>query len=148
MTENRNELVFVYGTLKTGFYNNYLLDDADLIAYGETEQKYMMTESGIPFVTKQAEISTIKGEVYSLSPIDLSNLDVLESHPTWYKREQVNVVDEDGVVYLCWLYFNNLSMGDKINIDGDYGNTVSRFVYIDQLEKEKEEEQETNQTIT
>ncbi|KAK2727073.1 hypothetical protein QYM36_007804 [Artemia franciscana] len=44
------------------------------------------------------------GEVYDVDEKMLSNLDVLEQHPTFYRREEISIATDDGNL-LCWTYF-------------------------------------------
>lgn len=97
-------LVFVYGTLKHGFNNHHLLDDSDYLGHVETsESKWQMYSlGGFPGVV--AGENTIYGEMYSVSQYTFDMCDRLEGHPTFYKRELVDVVDGDGVSYTAWMY--------------------------------------------
>tara|TARA_B110000091_G_scaffold214337_1_gene267107 strand:- start:2099 stop:2533 length:435 start_codon:yes stop_codon:yes gene_type:complete len=133
-----DELVFVYGTLKSGFHNNYLLSREEYICKGETVEKYLLTEDGIPYVSDQIELSHIQGEVYKVSPDSLMDLDMLEGHPNWYERKQVKIKGNDDSVRVCWLYFNEKSLGSLINQDGDYGKENARRIPI-LLQQENQE---------
>jgi len=133
-----DELVFVYGTLKSGFHNNHLLKDDKYICKGFTEEKYLLTEDGIPYVSEQIDYCNIHGEVYNVSVDSLISLDILEGHPMWYERKKVNIKGSNGNVYNCWLYFNEQSLGSLLNQDGDYGKENARRIPI-QLQQENTE---------
>ena len=120
------EKVFVYGTLKRGHGNHILLKDSKCLGAGITENKYVMYSSGIPFVSKQFGLTRISGELYEVDELTLNSLDMLEGHPTWYKREIVSVS------YICnkgkmhkekaWLYFNEQIPGNaQVSPTGIYG---------------------------
>ena len=47
------EKVFVYGTLKRGYSNNYLLQSSECLGHATTKDRYAMYSSGIPYVTEQ-----------------------------------------------------------------------------------------------
>ncbi len=113
-------LVFVYGTLKKGFGNHYLLENSKFIGRAKTKEKYKMTANGIPFVSKSKAVSHIIGEVYEVDDETLEKLDFLEDHPDWYKREKVKVVLEDGKELEAWLYFNEISEGEYLIPDGEF----------------------------
>jgi len=113
-------LVFVYGTLKKGFGNHYLLKDAKFLGKARTEKKYKMTANGIPFVSKKEAISHIIGEVYEVGDEILRKLDFLEDHPNWYKREKVKVILENGRKLDVWLYFNEVSEGRYLISGGEF----------------------------
>jgi|TARA_B100000768_G_scaffold166672_1_gene170212 gamma-glutamylaminecyclotransferase len=104
------QLVFVYGTLKHGHSNNVLMDSSKFIGRAITIDKFVMYQSGIPFVSKSLNTTNISGEVYSVNETTMSNLDLLEHHPDWYVREKVSVrvIDREGEIKTmeAWLYFN------------------------------------------
>jgi len=115
--------VFVYGTLKVGFGNNYLLRGSECLGVAKTQEYYSMTSSGIPFVHHTPKQTTIKGELYKVNKNTLHQLDMLEGHPNWYKRQQVWVVDGyGGPLAKAWLYFNNVDRGSQKLLTGDYQN--------------------------
>nr|CAB3248923.1 putative gamma-glutamylcyclotransferase CG2811 [Phallusia mammillata] len=103
--------IFVYGTLKDGFPNNYLLKNKD---YGKctfcynarTVNKYPLvvaTEYDIPFMLDLEETGhCIDGEVYDVDNIMLKKLDEIESHPRFYRRTPIKVMplqtDDDSIV--------------------------------------------------
>ena len=63
--------IFVYGTLMTGFKNNYLLSNCQLLGFGETKEKFGLYSSkcgNFPFVIESIKNETIKGE---FAPADL-----------------------------------------------------------------------------
>ena len=99
--------LFVYGTLKRGFYNHYFLEGAEFIGKAITVDKYSLYVKGfIPYVLKSPKISNIKGEVYLVNEDTLQKIDILEGHPYEYKREKIKVKleDSDEVIH-AWMYF-------------------------------------------
>jgi gamma-glutamylcyclotransferase (GGCT)/AIG2-like uncharacterized protein YtfP len=64
-------------------------------------------------------VSQVTGEVYTVNDATLSRLDRLEGHPDAYKREQDEVVLEDGTELIAWLYFCDTPRGDLIE-SGDF----------------------------
>ncbi len=115
-----NHLVFVYGTLKQGFHNHYILEDSEFLGSGFTVEKCAMYENGIPYIVKDEAISRIQGEIYSVDNETLEILDRLERHPEWYCREEVDVVmDSSGEIFVAWLYFNPTPEG-KLVTSGVY----------------------------
>ena len=126
----KEQLVFVYGTLKEGHPNNVLMHDSKLIGRAITIDKYAMYQYGIPFVSKSSETSNISGEVYSVDKTSLYDLDILERHPEWYVREEVpvKVIDREGEIKTveAWLYFNeNIPLKAKLIETGIYGHKKS-----------------------
>lgn len=94
--------VFVYGTLKRNGRNHHLLNDSRLLtARATTCDKYIMLDLGFfPAVIDEPGVSVIHGEIYTVSAATLADLDLLEGHPTFYRRKIIatNVGD-------AWLYF-------------------------------------------
>jgi gamma-glutamylaminecyclotransferase len=106
----------VYGTLKGGYGNHYLLQDSEFVGEGKTVEKYRMCISGVPFVIRGAHIdgNHIDVEVYNVADDDVLSVDMLEGHPTWYRRERIPIKLESGVVKMCWLYFADERYDDGI----------------------------------
>lgn len=120
------ERLFVYGTLKRGFGNHDLLSESRFLGKAVTKDKYALYESGIPFVFKYQPVSRIKGEVYEVSNDTLTNIDALEGHPYWYRREKVPVILEDGREMEAWIYFYPVPEG-TLNPSGEYGHGKAHF---------------------
>jgi len=85
-----------------------------------------MYKSGIPFVSKSPETTRVMGELYNVDELTLNYLDMLEGHPTWYKREQVGIdyISNKGEMgkVKAWLYFNEqIPSGATIVETGTYG---------------------------
>jgi len=112
--------VFVYGTLRQGHNNHYLLDTSRWLDYSVTINKYAMFEQGIPFVSKKIKLTPIIGEVYEVSDDVLKWLDMLEGHPNAYKREKIDVkLNFTNEVVKAWLYFYPNPKGTVVD-SGDY----------------------------
>lgn len=122
MSNNHN--IFVYGTLRSGFHNNYLLDGAKLIGKGKTKTKMAMFLSGIPYVNRSQEKYQIVGEVYEVDDSTLKRLDRLEEHPDWYKREPEPILMENGEEITAELYLNDNNK--NLAETGDYETNIKR----------------------
>jgi gamma-glutamylcyclotransferase (GGCT)/AIG2-like uncharacterized protein YtfP len=69
---------------------------------------YAMFGGRIPFVNNEYAEYPIVGEVYEVNKVQLSNLDRLEGHPDWYRREPIKVIfDENQEVVEADIYFND-----------------------------------------
>lgn len=97
--------IFVYGTLKKEFSNNYLLKDSTFIGEGRTKDNifYLRQLGSFPAMFKGGK-DYIFGEIYHVNTDTLSVLDNLENHPDWYKREIIQVVGDKGQTLDCWCY--------------------------------------------
>lgn len=108
--EESKYLVAVYGSLKSGFGNHRIIKGSKYLGPGITENKYTMLSLGsYPLVNKYPS-AYVRIELYEVDKSTLQSLDNLEGHPTFYKRELIDVsIFLDGlgseVVKNVWLYF-------------------------------------------
>lgn len=115
------EKIFVYGTLMTGFENNHLLSNSELLGKAITADKYKMTARFIPYLTKKDGDTHIFGEVYEVDEQTLRSIDNLEGHPNWYKREQIPIMLK-GSTILAWCYLNEEKTNSSFSLieSGNY----------------------------
>ena len=117
------EYLFVYGTLKKGFKNHYLLRErAVFIGAARTRYKYALYAGEVPYVTPDEEVSVIHGEVYLVDGRTLSLLDDFEEHPHEYERSLIPVILEDGREITAHIYFHKRPEGRLIP-SGRYGRS-------------------------
>ena len=98
--------VFVYGTLKFGYSNSDFLRTSIPIGKATTKKNhalYVDGYNGLPYLKKEPKCK-ISGEVYQVNPLKLMQLDSLEGHPDYYKREKIEVIIGKKIVS-CWTYF-------------------------------------------
>lgn len=119
--------LFVYGTLRKGFPNHFLLEGAAFGGAAKTKERYALYVDRIPYVTRAAEISGIIGEVFEVNRVLLERIDRLEGHPRWYHREEVAVVMEHGKELSAWMYFNKSPRGRVVE-SGDYAECEDLMV--------------------
>ena len=101
--------IFVYGTLKQGFHNHSLLEDAEFICEATTKEKYPMVniEEYFPYLLNKKGVGHyIKGEVYRMDDAILLLLDILEGYPEHYTRETIEVLSK-GSTLKALVYFLN-----------------------------------------
>ena len=115
----KQHTLFVYGTLKRNYSNSYLLQTAQYLGEGRTQEQYAMYVQGIPYVLKTEQRYCIHGELYAISTETLKRLDALEGHPDWYRREQVAIVDANNQIITAWMYLYPEKVG-TLNPDGHY----------------------------
>ncbi|XP_057801790.1 putative gamma-glutamylcyclotransferase At3g02910 isoform X2 [Salvia miltiorrhiza] len=124
MAGGGDDLIFVYGTLKRGFYNHYLLEDlirAGAAAYlgpCTTVEAYPLVcgPYGIPYlVNLPGSGQRIRGELYSVSSVHgLARLDELEGVDRGhYERLPVAVAAEGGGQD-AEAYFAHRDFGEKL----------------------------------
>ena len=117
--------IFVYGNLMRGFRNHQYLAGAKFLGTGRTVEKCgMYTDGSIPFVVQDEEVSFIYGELYVLDIFCLRNLDRLEGHPRWYKREEIEIClnKDTNTPVVAWMYFMPHKIGRLIP-SGKFTNT-------------------------
>ncbi len=105
--------LFVYGSLRRGFPNHFLLEKSIYMGTYSTVDKYYMigqVSKSFPYVVAEKEFESqpsthIIGELYDIDADVLKNLDDLEGHPDFYMRCLVRVADELGDnIYSAYVY--------------------------------------------
>ena len=94
--------LFVYGTLRAGRGNHFLLNGAQYLGVRHTQPKFTMVScGGFPGVLGSGDTSIV-GEVYEVTnPDQLRQIDRLEGHPDWYTRTPITTIEGDEVeIYL------------------------------------------------
>jgi gamma-glutamylcyclotransferase (GGCT)/AIG2-like uncharacterized protein YtfP len=98
--------VFVYGTLREGGVNHYLLKEAKYLGHCSTRPFFKMFHLGTyPGVIKGG-FSAIEGEVYAVDTRLMKELDKLEGYPKAYTRAFIDTPWGKAWIYL---YRGNLS---------------------------------------
>lgn len=82
--KKKHFLVFVYGTLKKGFHNSYLLSNSTFV--GDDRVNGVIYDIGTIPVVDIGKDGVVYGEVYRVSPETLAQLDRLEGIPSFYER--------------------------------------------------------------
>lgn len=120
-----SNLVAVYGTLRQGFSNHYLLNGGMLISAGHTNESYRMVCQGIPFVMSGHchEGHPLYVEVYAVDDDMLQALDNLEGHPDWYVRKPTHISLGNGLQVTAQMYFN-----DQAEDTGVYFSNYADYV--------------------
>lgn len=96
--------VFVYGTLKKGYHNHYLLEDSIFLGEDKTYLSYVLLNCGFPYMCIEENqpdhiAYQVVGEVYEVScPKVLADLDRLEGvRYNHYSRETIPT-EKNGLV--------------------------------------------------
>ena len=99
--QEQPHFVFVYGSLLPGLHNNWRLASAQFQGFHKTEPLYEMFSLGwYPAVCGDGT-TAISGALYSVNIATLRTLDQLENHPSWYRREQVDLASTK---QRAWMY--------------------------------------------
>jgi gamma-glutamylaminecyclotransferase len=88
--------VFVYGTLKSGFWNHYLLEGCEFFGRAATVPAYKMIENkmienSFPVIMPDPEGKPVIGEIYTVDDETLARLDQLEREGSSYDRKLIDV---------------------------------------------------------
>lgn len=124
--------IFVYGSLRKGFQNNYKLGAAEYNGMYHTIKRYYMVgaKSGAyPYVVTEKlheslAPTSICGELYHVSSELLESLDTMEG--AHYKRQEVVLENDAGKQTIAHMYV--VEDGDLI--EGIRNNFERRFVAI------------------
>jgi gamma-glutamylaminecyclotransferase len=104
---NGSTYLAVYGTLKEGEGNHYILNDSELIGCGETVNKFPMEDTGAyPIAYDNKGVGhNLQVEVYIVKDEHVQDaVDNLEGHPSWYKRQKTTIMLDDGQRLITWIY--------------------------------------------
>ena len=100
--------IFVYGTLKKGFGNHYLLEESRFLGKASLTGNYrMISLDAFPMVVESQEEYTIYGELYEIDKQTLVSLDMLEGYPHFYDRDVVTVIDDIGKSHDAYMYIGH-----------------------------------------
>lgn len=92
--------LFVYGTLKRGFGNHFLLRGAKFLR--EDSFKGQLYTSGIPFAIPGDGV--VHGEVFDVPAELVPRLDSLEGHPDGYTRTEVSLHSGEFAEVYLWFH--------------------------------------------
>lgn len=134
--------VFVYGTLRKGYWNHHFLKDCQRVGdTWETTRPYCMGKHGtvgFPMARKPSkniakifEAHEVIGEVYVCNDETMAELDFLEGNGKFYKREKVIVKNAEGEALEAWMYFylGRLKKHDMLPIpSGDWVKELPTYV--------------------
>jgi len=127
----QDNLVATYGTLKRGEGNHHYVKTAKYIGRGVTAEKYPLVIKGLPYVYKEPGVGhQVEVDVFKVSDSRLQRMDVLESHPRWYKREEVNI-EVNGKTLTCWLYFMTDARDERMPLHQRFGTNYNLSIIKD-----------------
>lgn len=100
--------VFVYGSLKKGYWNHRCMEMAGgkLIDNGKLKGACLYAYASFPALAfNKNQNKIVRGELYKVK--DMSPLDSLEGYPSFYNRSQVEVELDNGKKETAWVYHFN-----------------------------------------
>ena len=123
------QLVFVYGTLRRGGSNDFRMAGAEFVAQGTITGR-MYRIDWYPGLVLDDAGDEIHGEVYSVTPDQLSTLDIFEGlsageiEGSEYRRVQTTVVQQDSQTLTAWVWeWLGLTDESQRLADGDWLKT-------------------------
>lgn len=93
--------VAVYGSLRKGLYNHYLMSHSDFIKTVSVEVPFKMISMSdrFPALIPTKENNLVIFELYKIDDKTARNLDILEGYPDFYSKKYIKIEDEDYLVY-------------------------------------------------
>ena len=111
-----NELVFVYGTLKTGHGNHGVIEgNSKYVGDAHVGNGYSLHDigHGFPYMVKGSG-SGCFGELFKVNEKAIERMDMLEGHPSFYKRTKCEVTDVGGKKLKAWTYIYQGVIDDDV----------------------------------
>jgi len=110
--------IFVYGTLRTGEPNHYMLDHITPLRLTRTAPAYTLVSLGAFPAMLEGGTTAVVGEVYEVDEMTLVALDRLESHPRFYERKAIRL--EDGEEVESYILPAEKAVGRPMGRGGDW----------------------------
>lgn len=80
--------VFVYGTLKKGYHNHFMLKDSKFMGTGVIDDHTLIDSPYYPYAIERKG-SEVFGQVYKVTKETMKRLDMLEGYPEYYNKKKV-----------------------------------------------------------
>ena len=110
--------IFVYGTLMRGEGNHRLLAGAKRIGAARTAPQFLFVSlGGFPGLVRGGDLS-VRGELYDVGVGTLHDLDRLEGHPHFYRRQPIAL--DDGARAIAYLLTAGQVRGRERIASGDW----------------------------
>lgn len=102
------EYVFVYGTLKRGFSNNFVMGNSEFVGQCITVNDYFLTQGRFyPMLIDAQPGKKIKGELFLVETSKIPSIDRFEGHPNLFNRQKILVrFHEKNIEAWCYFYTN------------------------------------------
>ncbi len=116
--------VFVYGTLRSGQPNHYHLRGQHLLGQARTTPSFNLVSLGHFPAMIHGGTTAVIGEVYEVDGQALEDMDRLEGHPGFYRRESIAL--EDGRQVLAYLLPKDQSYNTTPIPSGDWMDAATQ----------------------
>ena len=104
----------------SGEFNHELLKDCQLLGRGKTKKEFYFYDlGGFPGMVKDGD-TAISGEIYEVDCFTVVRLDILESHPQFYRRSRIEL--EDGQEVQAYILQSGYVQGAPLIPSGDWKN--------------------------
>lgn len=115
---------FVYGTLRSGQSNYWLLEQLAAQCIGpahtcEPMSLWLDPVSDIPFLTSEPR-TTVRGELYFIPQGALPVLDEFEEHPLVYHRSEISVFHDDAPIQAFAYLYSLTTASFQLIESGDF----------------------------
>lgn len=118
---NRYHL-FVYGTLRKGWGNHRLIEDAEFLGEAETAGNHALLNVGpFPALYLMEQFCPVRGEVYLVDRNQFKAVERLEGYPHHYNRDRILTT-----LGWAWAYFYDDHDGLPIIETGDWADVDSK----------------------
>lgn len=97
--------LFVYGTLMQGEKNHHFLEDAEFLGEAMTDRGFSLISLGA-FPGMIIGKGQVKGELYEIDMETRDQIDLLESHPRFYRRVRIRLEDGEWVESYLLPYYH------------------------------------------
>lgn len=111
--------IFVYGTLRSGQSRSFVLSEQLFLGQSRTASMYTLVDLGLFPAMLPKGYYSIVGEVYMVDDACLDQLDMIEGHPHFYRRE--TIVLDDGSKAISYLLYRDIQDTPVIE-SGDWVN--------------------------
>jgi gamma-glutamylaminecyclotransferase len=110
-TNSQDQNFFVYGSLRTGGHNHWLLHRLQATFLSTAQIHATKHETGFPFPAISEGLGLVDGEVYATDANGIQALDFFESHPHFYQRRETTTTEGLKV----WAYYGTGVLNSRPN---------------------------------
>lgn len=115
-----DKLLFVYGTLKSGFSNHAVLGDSRYAGEASIKNFEMRDLGAFPGITEM-EGGIIHGELYIVSEKVMIDVDQLEGYPNLFNRKEIKT--DKG--FDAWVYYLDKECRNTVIESGRWLKSIS-----------------------